>query len=129
MGRDHHSLAGGVIKQASHTKQRKGETMQRQKVESSQIVSIGFEADKNQMDVEFKSGSVYRYDNVTPVQHISLMSSESKGKFFGEFIKKDPERFPFKKVRPPNREIEKHKKDGFKWNEDLLIYEKEESFL
>ena len=61
--------------------------MERENVSSSNIVSIGFEAETSVLEVEFKGGSVYQYEDVPTSLHESLMSSPSQGKFFAQFIK------------------------------------------
>lgn len=88
--------------------------MERQKVESSQIESIGHDAETNKLEIEFKGGSVYRYDFVDVDLFESLIHAKSIGKFFGEKIKKDPEKYPFTKINGP---VKKEKADGLKESE------------
>jgi len=68
-------------------------------VESSQIVAIGYRQDDETLFVNFKGGSVYSYRNVGSQLHECLMRADSKGKYFGEQIKKHPEQFPFLRLR------------------------------
>lgn len=58
--------------------------MKRDKVKSSNIVSIGWE--KGFLEVEFNSGT-YRYEGVPEHIYRSLMESESKGKFIASMVK------------------------------------------
>ena len=81
--------------------------MERTQVESSQIRSIGFDACRSKMDVEFKPGSIYRYSNVSQEVFDTFMKSESKGRFFGQIIKSDPGKYPFKKIRGTDRQVSK----------------------
>lgn len=60
--------------------------MQRQKVESSNIVSIGYNEQEKVMDVEFAGSAVYRYKEVAKSTFDDLMSSESKGRFIRSII-------------------------------------------
>ena len=76
-------------------------------VESSQIESVGFSNQFGLMDVRFKTGSIYRYENVTEELFNSFKQADSIGKFFGATFKNDVETFPFKKIRASNKEIEK----------------------
>jgi hypothetical protein len=77
--------------------------MERQEVKSSQIKSIGYDSTNRQMDVEFKPGSVYRYDNIDQETFDAFLSAESKGKFFGATIKNNPAKYPFLKIKEPDR--------------------------
>ena len=51
-------------------------------VESSNIWSIGYDAEQNCMEIEFHDGRVYRYDCVPPEIHDGLVEAESIGQFF-----------------------------------------------
>ena len=53
-------------------------------VSSSHIASIGYHPVRKIMEVEFKSGPVYRYHGVEADTHKKFMESESKGKHFNE---------------------------------------------
>jgi hypothetical protein len=63
------------------------------KIESSQIEAVGYDEKTEILRVEFKSHnpnkppSVYEYKGINAVRYANFMNSESKGKFFGEFIK------------------------------------------
>lgn len=81
--------------------------MERTKVESSQIRSIGFDACRSKMDVEFKPGSIYRYSNVSQEVFDTFMKAESKGRFFGQVIKSNPEKYPFTKIRGTDKQVQK----------------------
>lgn len=59
--------------------------MERTKVKSSNIVSIGWENEV--LEVEFSSGTIYSYFSVPERRFKDLMASESKGKFFASQIK------------------------------------------
>ncbi len=82
--------------------------MTRQKITSSQLVSTGFDPATNTLEVEFfptkkqldagQPGSVYQYAQVSPETHLALTTAESVGSYFIQNIKKDPDRFPYKKV-------------------------------
>lgn len=62
-------------------------SMERDNVESSMVISIGFEPSSNTLEVEFKNSSIYQYYNVPSVIHDQLMASDSKGKFINVYIK------------------------------------------
>jgi KTSC domain-containing protein len=61
--------------------------VQRIKVESSSINSMGYEADTETLEVCFCSGAVYEYAGVSQFTYDSFMASESKGHFFAVFVR------------------------------------------
>ena len=61
--------------------------MEREKVESSNLVSIGYDASKRILEVEFKGGGLYTYSQVPEEVYTDLMRSSSKGKFFAAVIR------------------------------------------
>ena len=79
--------------------------MERTKIESSQIRSVGFDGSSNEMEIEFKPGSVYTYKNITQDIYDNFMRADSKGRFFGQTIKPCPEKYPFTKIRGTDREM------------------------
>lgn len=80
--------------------------MQREKVDSSQIVSIGYEPATQKLEIEFKTRSVYEYANVEPEVYADLIASESIGRFFGQKIKSNPEKYPFTRIVAQEAEVE-----------------------
>lgn len=66
-------------------------------VKSSQFQAVAYDAATKKMRIQFKN-SVYEYDNVQPEDHAALMASDSKGSHFINTIKKQPEKFPFRKL-------------------------------
>lgn len=61
--------------------------MERKKVNSSNINSIGYDQIHNILEVEFSSGDIYKYLNVPQNVYILLMSSSSHGSYFADHIK------------------------------------------
>lgn len=76
--------------------------MERAHVKSSQIETVGYDPDTMTLEIEFKGGSVYRYDSVGPTVFADLMSAESVGSYFIQNIKKYPAVYPYTKVKGPN---------------------------
>ena len=62
---------------------------------SSQIVSIGYNANTRTLRIEFKNKSYYDYSDVPPELFQQLMASPSKGKFFHATIKG---KFEYRKI-------------------------------
>ncbi len=61
--------------------------MERQSVSSSNLVSIGYDASSQTLEVEFKGGTVYQYFDVPEDEYDSLMSASSHGVYFSANIR------------------------------------------
>ncbi|MBY5286883.1 KTSC domain-containing protein [Pseudomonas aeruginosa] len=61
--------------------------MERTPVTSSNISSIGYDADSQVLEIEFNSGAVYEYSGVPAGEHAGLMNADSKGTYFNANIK------------------------------------------
>lgn len=62
--------------------------MNRTSVKSSQIAQIGYDAEKQVLEIEFKGkGAVYQYSDVPKEVHTGLLAADSVGKYFNENIK------------------------------------------
>lgn len=55
--------------------------MRRKPVDSSSLASVGYEAATRTLEVEFRSGWIYRYHEVGADMFERLMKAESKGRF------------------------------------------------
>lgn len=67
-----------------------------QKVESTAIEAIGYDAEANALSVRFVSGGEYRYFDVPPQIAADFEAAESKGRFFHEHIL---DRYAFERLR------------------------------
>lgn len=56
-------------------------------VASSMINSVGYDAETQTLDVEFKDGRVYSYGGVPQSEYDNMMSAQSVGKYFAQNIK------------------------------------------
>lgn len=54
---------------------------------SSNLLSVGYDCKQCILEVEFKNGSIYQYQNVSEPIYKGLMNSSSKGKYFHQAIK------------------------------------------
>ena len=61
--------------------------MNRIRVESSMIRSIGYEESSGTLEVEFTSGSIYQYFDVPESEYKRLINAASKGRYFNQNIK------------------------------------------
>jgi hypothetical protein len=69
--------------------------MRRHYVQSSAIRSVGFNPENKVLEVEFVSGTIYRYSGVPEFVYREFMASPSKGRFFDYLIR---DRFPTKQI-------------------------------
>jgi hypothetical protein len=70
--------------------------MDRKRVSASNIRAVGYDADKQLLEIEFSSGSIVQYSGVSPEVHRRFMSSPSPVSFYQDQI---DENFPSKRVR------------------------------
>ena len=62
--------------------------MRREAVDSRTIASIGYEARRCELDIEFrKSRDVYRYFEVSGEEHREFMAAKSKGTYLNRVFK------------------------------------------
>ncbi len=70
--------------------------MKRTSVSSSNIASIGYDAARRVLEIEFLNGSVYQYSSVPESLYNGLMNASSHGSYFDSYIKKGG--FPYKRI-------------------------------
>lgn len=61
--------------------------VEREPVDSSALRSIGYDPAMRVLEVEFASGSVYRYADVPAWLHADLMRASSQGEFFATHVR------------------------------------------
>lgn len=61
--------------------------MQRQSVSSSNLASIGYDAENEILEVEFNHGGVYQYFDVPSHVYDELMDASSHGVYFSANIR------------------------------------------
>jgi hypothetical protein len=69
--------------------------MRRDPVASSNIISIGYDAESETLEVEFQNGVIYQYYNVPQSIYDAFIGAPSKGQFLAYQIR---DRFPFSRV-------------------------------
>ena len=70
--------------------------MERQRVSSSNLASVGYDAENMILEVEFRNGSVYRYSGVPFGIYTDLLNARSKGRYFHDHIR---ERYRYKRIK------------------------------
>lgn len=66
--------------------------VERRRLESSLIRSVGFDREQNILELELAGGRTYRYFGVPARIHRALLAAPSAGAFFNREIR---ERYPF----------------------------------
>jgi len=61
--------------------------MRRRPIDSSAIASLGYDPGRETLEVEFRSGNVYRYFDVPEEVYEDFLRARSKGRYFGSFIR------------------------------------------
>jgi hypothetical protein len=61
--------------------------MRRERVHSEALRSVGYDPDARILEIEFNSGTVYRYFDVPPNVHAGLMTATSKGEYYAENVR------------------------------------------
>lgn len=69
--------------------------MQREIVQSTNVLSIGYDTQSQTLEVEFQKSGIYQYYNVPQHMYENLMSSSSKGQFMNAYIIKG---YPYSRV-------------------------------
>ena len=62
--------------------------MQRQRVSSSNLASVGYDEKSSTLEIAFHGGRIYQYDGVPKPVYDSLMSAGSPGSFFDANVKR-----------------------------------------
>lgn len=61
--------------------------MQREKVNSSSVASVGYDADHQTLEIEYKNGKVYQYFGVPEYLYEEIFKTQSIGSFVNYYIK------------------------------------------
>jgi hypothetical protein len=67
--------------------------MRRQEVDSEGIVSIGYERQRRELEVQFRHGDIYRYFDVSAGEFAEFMAAESKGTYLNQIFKPKNHRY------------------------------------
>ena len=70
--------------------------MERKRVESSNISSIGYSVSSRLLEIEFKNDSIYEFSGVPEEVYIKLMKSASHGSFFHANIR---DKYPTRRIK------------------------------
>ena len=74
--------------------------MERERVDSTSVSSVGYDPRSETLEVEFRNGGVYRYLEVPEDEWRLLRSAESKGSYLNTQIKPT---YRYRKLAPPRK--------------------------
>ena len=69
--------------------------MRRERVDSSSLASVGYDAVTSTLEVEFRHGGVYRYFGVPARVHREFLAADSMGAYLTQTIKPT---YPFERI-------------------------------
>jgi hypothetical protein len=69
----------------------------RERVQSSNVASVGYSRRLQALEIEFTRGAVYRFLEVRPIVYRQLLAAQSKGHFIAEYIR---DKYSFIRIRP-----------------------------
>lgn len=61
--------------------------MKRKSIDSSTLQTVGYEAQSETLEVEFKNGKLYQYYRVPELVYRQLLAADSAGRFLNTRIK------------------------------------------
>ena len=61
--------------------------MKRTVVQSSDLLSVGYDERTLTLEIEFRDGSIYQYTRIPKQVYVELMSADSKGTYFSQYIR------------------------------------------
>jgi KTSC domain len=63
------------------------EAVERRPIESSRLAAVGYSQEHGVLEVEFRSGRVYRYFAVPAKVYEGLLKADSKGAYLNRFVR------------------------------------------
>ena len=61
--------------------------MERQPVKSTNVKSVGYNAEEKILEVAFRNGGIYQYAGVQPEMFADLLEAESIGRFVAQVVR------------------------------------------
>ena len=68
-------------------------------VVSTNLAAMGYEPDTMALQVQFKNGSLYAYQNVEPETYQAMLDSGDPGRYFASIIKPQRNRYIYTRIR------------------------------
>ncbi|AUH01196.1 KTSC domain-containing protein [Pectobacteriaceae bacterium CE70] len=70
--------------------------MQRKRVSSTELFSVGYDPETSTLEIEFLNGSLYQYKGVARMIYEELMSTSAKNRYYTRYVKNS---FPYEKIQ------------------------------
>jgi KTSC domain len=74
---------------------RRSPPLERHPLDSSSLASVGYDPERHRLQIEFRTGHVYEYQDVPSSVYRELLDAPSAGRFFTSSVRN---RFPFRKL-------------------------------
>jgi hypothetical protein len=73
--------------------------MRRERLDSSSVASVGYDASARVLEVEFRNGGVYQYLDVQGEEYDEFSEADSKGRYLNTEIKPNHR---YRRLKKPN---------------------------
>jgi len=70
--------------------------MKRTPVQSRSLRALGYDPEQRVLEVEFRSGALYRYEQVPPAVVQALLEADSLGRYFNQVFK--PQHYTYRRL-------------------------------
>lgn len=70
--------------------------MKRMPVQSRSLRALGYDPERQVLEVEFRSGALYRYEQVPPAVVQALLQADSLGRHFNQVFK--PQHYAYRRL-------------------------------
>ncbi len=74
----------------------RGDILDRQRIDSSSIKSVGYDPDAEILEIEFRNGGVYQYLDVPKRVYEDVINASSAGRYHTVYIKDE---FRFRRIK------------------------------
>ncbi|MEZ5007967.1 MAG: KTSC domain-containing protein [Chitinophagales bacterium] len=65
--------------------------MKRKAITSTELAAVGYDNDKEILEVEFKNGAVYQFQEVPEYEYSAMLKAPLPAKYFNTYIRNDYE--------------------------------------
>ena len=68
------------------------------RIDSQAVRQAGYDASTKRLRIEFSSGVIYEFENISRQRCNALVGASSFGRYLNKYIVARPDRYPFKKL-------------------------------
>ena len=67
-------------------------------IASTDIAAAGYDPDGMELQIQYTTGRIYSYQNITPDWYQQFLNMPSKGSFLAQTVRKFPSAFPYTRI-------------------------------